>query len=84
MSVCSQAMSSGSSKCTAPGRSSSARRNASRTREGTLSPLTIWWVYLVRGCIISTISTIWNCPCLLDLMGFWPVIISMGMAPSWA
>ena len=80
----SAATSSGSSRCTAPGRSSSATRKASRTREEMLSPLTIWWVYLVRGRIISTTSRIWKRPCLLVLIGFWPVIISIGMPPSWA
>ena len=54
--VCSAAMSSGSSMCTAPGRSSWARRNASRTVEGILSPLTIWLVNLVIGRIMSTMS----------------------------
>lgn len=59
-------------------------RNASRTRVGMLSLLTIWWVNLVMGRIMSTTSMIWNWPCLLALTGFWPVIITMGIAPSWA
>ena len=52
--------------------------------EGISGLLTIWWVYLVSGRIISTTSTIWNCPCLLVFIGFWPVIIIIGIAPSWA
>ncbi len=78
------AMSSGSSRWVAPGRSSSARRKASRTRAGMLSADTICLVYLVSGSIIATTSTIWKWPCLLSLTGFWPVIISIGMPPSWA
>ena len=77
-------MSSGSSRQTAPGRSSSASRTASRTAEGTFAPWTIWREYFVTGCIISTTSTIWKRACLLFLIGFWPVIIIIGMAPSWA
>jgi hypothetical protein len=83
-SLCSSAMSSGSSRCVAPGRSSSARRKASRTRAGMLSEATICLVYLVSGFIMSTMSTIWKCPCLLALTGFCPVIIIIGIAPSWA
>jgi hypothetical protein len=49
-----------------------------------LAPLLIWRVYLVIGCIKSITSRIWNSPCLLALIGFWPVIISIGIAPSWA
>ena len=45
---------------------------------------TIERVYFVSGSIIRTTSTIWKLPCLLDLIGFWPVIISMGMPPSCA
>ncbi len=33
---------------------------------------------------MRTTSTIWKCPCLLVLIGFWPVTISIGMPPSWA
>ena len=40
----SSAMSSGNSRCTAPGFSSSARRKASRTREAMLSAEASWWV----------------------------------------
>ncbi len=84
MEECSRAMSSGSSRWVAPGRSSWARRNASRMRAGMVSPLTTVLVNLVSGRIISTTSMIWNWPCLLDLIGFWPVIMTIGMAPSWA
>ncbi len=45
---------------------------------------TICRVSFVSGCIIPTTSTIWKCPCLLDLIGFCPVIISIGMPPSCA
>ena len=83
-SLSSRAMSSGSSRCTAPGRSSAARRQASRTLAGIASADTICRVYLVSGCIMSTTSTIWNAPCLLLRMGFCPVIISIGIAPSCA
>lgn len=83
-STSSRAMSSGSSRCTAPGFSSWATRNASRTREGMFAPLTSCRVYFVSGRIMSTMSTTWNWPCLLDLTGFWPVIINIGMPPSWA
>ncbi len=84
LSVSSWAMSSGSSRWTAPGFSSWARRNASRTRDGILSAEAIWWVYFVSGRIMSTTSRIWKRPCLEVLIGFWPVIISIGMPPSWA
>jgi len=33
---------------------------------------------------LNTVSMIWNLPCLLFLIGFWPVIIIIGMAPNWA
>ena len=83
-SVSSPAMSCGSSRWVAPGRSSSARRSASLTRAGMMSADTIWRVYLVSGAIIATTSTIWNWPWRRVRMGFWPVIISIGIAPSWA
>jgi hypothetical protein len=82
LSVCSSAMSSGSSICVAPGFSSSAKRIASRTRLGILSDDCIWWVYLVIGPIIVTTSRIWKRPCLDFLIGFCPVIIIIGMPPS--
>ncbi|MNI36736.1 hypothetical protein D3C73_907990 [compost metagenome] len=84
LSVCSAAMSSGSSRCTAPGFSSSARRKASRMRAGMLSAEANWWVYLVIGAIIPHTSMIWNRPCLDFLIGFCPVIIIMGMPPRYA
>ena len=83
-SVCSSAMSSGNSMWTAPGFSSWARRNASRTLEGMLSAEASWWVNLVSGPIMETTSRIWNRPCFDFLMGFWPVSIIIGMPPSWA
>jgi hypothetical protein len=83
-SACSLAMSSGSSRCVAPGRSSSALRNASRTAPGTWSAEISVLVCLVSGRIMPTTSTIWKCPCLLALIGFCPVIITIGIAPSWA
>ena len=82
--VCSAATSSGSSMWTAPGRSWWASRNASLTVEGILSPLTTCVVNLVIGRIMSTISMTWKRPCLLVFIGFWPVIINMGIAPSCA
>ena len=83
-SVFSSAMSSGNSMWTAPGFSSCASRKASRILEGMLSADASWWVYLVSGPIIETTSRIWKRPCLDFLMGFWPVIIIIGMPPSWA
>ena len=84
LSVISSAISSGNSRCTAPGFSSSARRNASRIRLGILSPAASWCAYLVIGPIMSTTSRIWNLPCFDFLIGFCPVIIIIGMPPSWA
>ena len=82
LSVSSAATSSGNSKCTAPGFSSSARRTASLTREGILSAEANWWVYLVKGIIISTTLRIWKRPCLERFRGFWPVIINNGIPPK--
>ena len=52
-------------------------RDAERLADapGMASAATIERVYFVSGRIMSTTSTIWKCPCLLVLMGFWPVII---------
>ena len=80
----SPAMSSGSSRCTGPGRSSIATRNASRTMVGMVAVLTIWRVNLVSGFIVATMSTIWNRACLRLLIPFWPVIRIIGMAPRCA
>ena len=44
----------------------------------------IWCAYLVIGPIIETTSRIWKRPCFDFLIGFCPVIISIGMPPSWA
>ena len=74
-------MSSGSSRCTGPGRSSCATRKASRTRVGIEAALTICRVSLVSGFMAATVSTIWKRACRLDRMPFWPVIITIGMAP---
>ena len=57
-SECSSAISSGSSKCTAPGFSCSAIRSASLTRLGILSAATNCSAYFVIGFIISTTSSI--------------------------
>jgi alcohol dehydrogenase class IV len=54
----SPAMSSGSSRCTGPGRSSIATRNASRTSVGMLDALTIWRDSFVNGRIEPITSTI--------------------------
>ena len=83
-STSSAATSSGSSRCTGPGRSSIATRKASRTVEGMLAALTIWRVILVSGFIEATISTIWKRACLALMIGFWPVIMIIGMAPRCA
>jgi hypothetical protein len=39
---------------------------------------------LVSGRMAATVSTIWKRAWRLDMMPFWPVTITMGMAPSWA
>ncbi len=59
-STTSEATSSGSSRCTGPGRSSMETRNASRTMAGIEGALTIWRVILVRGFIKAITSTIWK------------------------
>ena len=56
----SAAMSSGSSRCTGPGRSSCATRKASRTRVGIAPVETIWCASLVSGFMAATTSTIWK------------------------
>ncbi len=75
-------MSSGSSRWTGPGRSSSATRNASRTSVGIIAGETIWRDSLVSGLIDDTTSTTWNRACRDDRMPFWPVIMIIGIAPS--
>ena len=77
-------MSSGSSSRTGPGRSSIATRNASRTSVGMLAALTIWRDIFVSGFIVATMSTIWNRACRAVMIAFWPVIITIGMAPRCA
>ena len=80
----SPAMSSGSSRCTGPGLSSVATRNASRTMVGMLEVLTIWRENLVSGFIVATMSTIWKRACWLLRIGFCPVTRIIGIAPRWA
>src|SRR3984893_13968213 len=75
-------MSSGSSRCTGPNRSCCASRNASRTIEGMVAALTICRAILVSGAMVETMSTTWNSACLWLKIPFWPVIITIGMAPS--
>ena len=44
--------------------------------------LTICRAILVNGAMVETMSTTWNRACLRLKIPFWPVIITMGMAPS--
>ena len=53
-------------------------------RLGRLLAVVSCCVNLVIGSMMSTTSSIWNRPCFDDLIGFWPVIISIGMPPSCA
>ena len=80
----SPATSSGSSRCTGPGRSSVATLKASRTTVGMLCGLTICRVILVSGRIDATTSTIWKRACLALMIAFCPVIMIIGIAPRWA
>ena len=80
----SAAMSSGSSRCTGPGRSSAATRKASRTMVGMLEVLTIWRENFVSGFMVATMSTIWKRACWLLRIAFCPVTRIMGMAPRCA
>jgi hypothetical protein len=66
----SDAMSSGSSRRTGPGRSSVATRNASRTIVGIEEAETICRAILVTGRIELITSTIWNFACRQDRMPF--------------
>jgi hypothetical protein len=84
MSPSSAAMSSGNSRCTGPRRSSCAIRNASRTRVGMLAALTTCRAIFVKGRTVATTSTIWKAPCRLLRIGFWPVIMIIGIAPRCA
>ena len=77
-------MSSGSSSSTGPGRSSIATRKASRTSVGMLAALTICRDSLVSGFIDAITSTIWKRACRLVMIAFWPVIMTIGMAPRCA
>ena len=67
-----------------PGPLFDATRNASRTMVGMEAGETICRVIFVSGRMAPTISTIWNRACRALLIAFWPVIISIGMAPRWA
>ena len=49
-----------------------------------VAALTIWRVDLVSGRIVATMSTIWNRACRLLMMPFWPVIMTIGIAPRCA
>ena len=49
-----------------------------------LAAPTIWRAILVSGRIAPTTSTIWNRAWRLLRIAFWPVIITIGMAPRWA
>lgn len=80
----SPAMSSGSSRCTGPGRSSIATRKALRTTVGMLEALTICRDSFVSGFMVATTSTIWKRACRLLMIGFWPVIRIIGIAPRCA
>jgi hypothetical protein len=47
-----------------------------------LAALTICRAILVRGRIVATTSTTWNRACRADMIGFCPVIMIIGIAPS--
>ena len=49
-----------------------------------LAALTIWREDFVSGFIVATMSTIWKRACRAVMIAFWPVIITIGMAPSCA
>ena len=49
---------------------------------GIICGETICRVSLVSGFIDATISTTWKRACRDDRMPFWPVIITIGIAPS--
>ena len=59
-----------------------ATRNASRTSVGIVPVPTIWCASLVSGFIAATMSTIWKRAWRDARMPFWPVIITIGIAPS--
>ena len=82
--TCSAATSSGSSRCTGPGRSSAATLKASRTTVGMLAALTICRDAFVNGFMVATMSTIWKRACCAVMIAFWPVISTIGIAPRWA
>ena len=49
-----------------------------------LAALMIWRDDLVSGFIVATTSTIWKRACRLVIIAFWPVIMTIGMAPRCA
>ena len=49
-----------------------------------MAALTICRVSLVSGFIAAMTSTIWKRAWRLVMIAFWPVIITIGMAPRWA
>ena len=51
---------------------------------GIAAAETICRVDFVSGRIAPTMSTIWKRAWRALLIAFWPVIISIGMAPRWA
>ena len=61
-----------------------ATRNASRTKVGMVAVLTICRAILVSGVMVATTSTIWNRACRLVMIPFWPVIMTIGIAPRCA
>mmetsp|Transcript_47238 Transcript_47238/g.84525 ORF Transcript_47238/g.84525 Transcript_47238/m.84525 type:complete len:216 (-) Transcript_47238:433-1080(-) len=75
------AMSSAISMCTGPGFSSRAMRMALRTTGAMRSGSSTVLVNLVISLKWPITSTIWNAPCLLCRMGFWPVMHSIGNPP---
>ena len=55
-----------------------------RSPDGMLPTLTICRVILVSGRMEATTSTIWKRACLAVMIGFWPVMRIIGMAPRLA
>jgi hypothetical protein len=49
-----------------------------------LAPLMIRREDLVSGLMVATTSTIWKRAWRADMIGFWPVISTIGMAPRCA
>ena len=51
---------------------------------GSWPRLTIWRDILVSGFIAAMMSTIWKRACRPLMIAFWPVIMTIGMAPRCA